>query len=466
MAHGEGRLGADPVLAMQWLRRAADFGHPKAMRLVDRLRNTARHYSVGAGDGDEEGCRPPRLAESAFSSSNALDPDSSRVDEDGAAEGRRPHAMSDDKEDELADLADAFHEEEDEDDDDDDDDAQNEESRVKFAAVKHLSSRLSFTSGLDALNSKKGASGEDDNASHGSSSEDEFDQVVEYDDEDGGDNKGSSSASTNGEDGKPPFAPGGASLNKFRAVRASLRLDNRGSLTSGGDNAPGPVGHKRRGSSVEWSSNPLANRGRASTALAAAASATAAVVRPGINPVSAEASRALQQLEDARASLAVASESLAQATRRGQRQFDALASFEAERRDAVDRRLLGPNGDLAKLLGSTTALSDLHGSSSSSSSSGGGADWSAERELGLQVLAQLQLASRRNLSNVTVLSVSASSSHSFSTSQNTRGNGATVPVGFLHATKGLSKYTCQGKNSKLDFSGSPFSQYMFQVLQS
>ena len=103
---------------------------------------------------------------------------------------------------------------------------------------------------------------------------------------------------------------------------------------------------------------------------------------------------------------------------------------------------------------------------SSSSSSGGGADWSAERELGLQVLAQLQLASRRNLSNVTVLSVSASSSHSFSTSQNTRGNGATVPVGFLHATKGLSKYTCQGKNSKLDFSGSPFSQYMFQVLQS
>jgi len=105
-------------------------------------------------------------------------------------------------------------------------------------------------------------------------------------------------------------------------------------------------------------------------------------------------------------------------------------------------------------------------SSSSSSSSGGGADWSAERELGLQVLAQLQLASRRNLSNVTVLSVSASSSHSFSTSQNTRGNGATVPVGFLHATKGLSKYTCQGKNSKLDFSGSPFSQYMFQVLQS
>ena len=372
MAHGEGRLGADPVLAMQWLRRAADFGHPKAMRLVDRLRNTARHYSVGAGDGDEEGCRPPRLAESAFSSSNALDPDSSRVDEDGAAEGRRPHAMSDDKEDELADLADAFHEEEDEDDDDDDDDAQNEESRVKFAAVKHLSSRLSFTSGLDALNSKKGASGEDDNASHGSSSEDEFDQVVEYDDEDGGDNKGSSSASTNGEDGKPPFAPGGASLNKFRAVRASLRLDNRGSLTSGGDNAPGPVGHKRRGSSVEWSSSPLANRGRASTALAAAASATAAVVRPGINPVSAEASRALQQLEDARASLAVASESLAQATRRGQRQFDALASFEAERRDAVDRRLLGPNGDLAKLLGSTTALSDLHGSSSSSSSSGGG----------------------------------------------------------------------------------------------
>ena len=80
-------------------------------------------------------------------------------------------------------------------------------------------------------------------------------------------------------------------------------------------------------------------------------------------------------------------------------------------------------------------------SSSNDKSDNGGLAWSAEREMGLQILAQLQLASRRNLSSVTVLSVSASSAPSSFTSSQARGAlpgaASKVPVGFLHATKGL-----------------------------
>jgi len=411
MAHGEGRLGADPVLAIQWLRRAADYGHPKAMRLMDRLRNSSRH-SVEVGDISS---RPSRLAESVFNTNGSLDPASSHLllGEDGATEGSssRVQVSSNEDEDELADLADAFHEEEEDNEDEADEDAKNEESRVKFAAAKRISSRLSFTSELDALNSKKtSASGIDeidDIVSEESLSDDEFDEVVQYDndnendngddsinDTSGGGSGNSSSTTASGEyngDAKPTVAPGGGSLKQFRAVRASLCLDNhhRRSSVGSGSEAQHQQHHpsnssemRRKSSSVEWSSNPLANRNRATSVVASAAAAAqaAALVNLGINPFSAEAARALQQLEQARASLATASESLAQATRRGQRQFDALSSFEAERRDVVDRRLLGPTSDLAKLLGSASALSDLRGGGSGSV--GGSAGYASSGSIG------------------------------------------------------------------------------------